>query len=176
MYPNCKENAFTLFEMMITLSIIAILATIALPHFHDFREKQEVIGLLPLVRQNVNMARNNAVTFHSDMVLCASKNMSNCSKDQWNQGLIIFSDLNNNAQVDGSEKIYSKIETNVNYGSFKWRGGFSHPDSLKFQGDTGLPRDSPGGFHYCSFKHPENNRYIPVSPMGHVRITPTPKC
>ena len=39
---NVRKNGFTLFELIVTLAISAILVMIALPHFHQLMAEQEL--------------------------------------------------------------------------------------------------------------------------------------
>lgn len=170
MYSFCKKSAFTLLELVITLTVIAILCMIALPHYHDIRERQEVGQLLSLIRQNVNLSKSLASAHHTKIVICSSANLSTCEDNQWHKGMIIFMDLNQNHALDPHEPIQKIIKTDIQYGSFQWKGGIVNSHTITFQNDSGLPRGSQGSFHYCSFNHPKNNRSIVVSPMGHTRI------
>lgn len=176
MYPFCKDRAFTLLELVITIAVLAIITSIALPSFHSFRENQEVSQLLPSIRQYVNFSKSVASTQHTQIVMCSSSNSDQCDNSQWEKGIIIFSDLNNNKKRDATETIYKKVLTEIKYGTLTWSGGATNLNTITFQSDSGLPRGSPGSFYYCSFKHPQNHRYIPVSPMGHTRIEDTTKC
>lgn len=108
--------------------------------------------------------------------MCSSSDSQQCADHQWDKGIIIFSDVNKNKQRDASEIIYKKILTDIQYGTLAWKGGASNIETITFQSDTGLPRGSSGAFYYCSFKHPHNHRYIPISQMGHTRIEHTTKC
>ena len=84
----------------------------------------------------------------------------------------MFSDHNNNEQVDSNERIHSTVAMQLNYGSLKWVGGFSSRKILTFQGDTGAPRGASGSFHYCSRHDSQLNKRIVIAPMGHTRDEP----
>ena len=176
MYIFCKESAFTLLELIITIAIVAIIISIALPSFHHFRAQQEVSQLLTTIRQNVNLSKSLATSYHNNIVMCSSSNLTNCENDQWNKGFIIFNDTNNNKQRENNELLHKVIKTDFRYGNLRWNGGSVNSKSIIFQGDTGLPRGSQGNFTYCSFNHKENHRYIPLSPMGHTRIETISSC
>lgn len=176
MYLDCKQSAFTLIELLVIVAIISILAMIALPNFHGFQEQQEVSQLHALIRQHVQLAKNTAKVYQSRVVICSSSNMTQCENDQWNSGILVFSDLNNNKRIDSSERVHQVTQTNLKYGSLKWDGGATSPHTVTFQGDTGLPLGSPGSFYYCSFKNSDHHRRIPISPMGHTRIENISPC
>lgn len=176
MYSDCKARAFTLIELLIIITIISIITMIALPFFHSFREKQELNQLHPLIRQHVLLAKNTAQVYQSRVVMCSSSNLSQCETNQWNKGILIFSDLNNNKQIDEGEKTHQVTRTEFKYGLLTWNGGATSPNVISFQGDSGLPRGSPGGFYYCSFNNTANHRYIPISLMGHTRIENISRC
>ena len=176
MYSLCKTHAFTLIELLVTITILAIISMIAIPHYHQFRERQEVAQLLTTIRQHVNLSKSLASTYHTQIVICSSSNATKCENNQWHKGMIIFSDLNQNKTLDSNEPIQKTVITDMKYGSFQWNGGAANPNSITFQNDSGLPRGSQGNFMYCSLKHPANHRYIAISPMGHTRIQTTTSC
>lgn len=176
MYSYCKHQAFTLLEMLIIMTIMAIIVMIAVPSFHNIRESQELTTLFPTIQQNVNFARNTAQSFHTNTVMCSSSSMLQCETNQWNKGILIFSDINKNKTIDENEIIHASIQTHLKYGNLKWNGGATSPNIVTFQGDSGLPLGSFGHFSYCSFNKSQNNRYIPLSPMGHIRIENNGNC
>ena len=176
MYSICKNKAFTLVELVITIAILAIITLFAAPFFDRYREQHELSQLLPMIRQQVNLAKNTAHSQHSQIVICSSSNLQTCEDDQWQAGMIIFSDLNHNKKFDTGEPIQNALATDLKYGSLTWDGGFANLSTITFQSDTGMPRGSNGSFKYCSFNHTENNRSIPISPMGNTRIENTSKC
>lgn len=176
MYLNCNQRAFSLFELLITLSILSIVMMIAIPNFQNYQARQELSQLHPMIRQQVSLAKNTAQIYHSNIIVCSSSNLKQCEVNQWHNGIIIFSDLNNNKKIDHNETIHKQTQTDLKFGSLKWNGGVTSPNAVTFQGDTGLPRGSPGNFIYCSFKNQDHRRYISISPMGHTRIEMTSLC
>lgn len=176
MYPNCKANGFTLFELIVSISILSIIAMLAIPHYHELMERQEVSNLKPLLHQHISVAKNHAKTLHSNIVLCSSVDLKQCENDQWNFGIIIFNDLNKNKKVDENELIVAQTATQMKYGQLRWKGSASNPKVITFQGDSGLPRGAPGSFFYCGSKNPQNHKRFYIGPMGHVRVEPTTEC
>ena len=169
MYSYCKEQAFTLVELIVTISIIVILATFAFPSYLDFKAKQELNHVITLIQSLNQTAKSNAVLFHSNIIICSSSNATQCANDQWETGIIMFSDKNNNQQVDTDEIVHNIVDTKLKYGSLTWNGGITNTKVLTFRGDTGLPRDSFGSFFYCSQHHSSLHQRIVLPKTGLVR-------
>ncbi|OTG84684.1 GspH/FimT family pseudopilin [Acinetobacter sp. ANC 4648] len=176
MFFSYKESAFTLFELITCITILAIITAIAIPSYHNIKERLEVAHVYPSLKQHVDFAKNTASTYHSNIVICASEDLNTCQNNMWHKGLIVFSDTNKNKQLDINEMVFSKTSTHIQYGRLKWNGNASNPNTLTFQGDTGLTRGAMGAFHYCNFKHAEYNKYLPIGMMGDLKQKPNTTC
>ncbi|TCM68104.1 type IV fimbrial biogenesis protein FimT [Acinetobacter calcoaceticus] len=171
-----KIKGFTLLELLVCLSIIAIIIVYAQPSFHHIGARQELSNLQHVIQQHINMARSHAITVHSDVVMCASANLEYCQNNQWHHGILLYIDRNKNRQLDVNETVLTATATQLKYGSFAWHGNASHPNTVVFQSDSGLPRGSIGSFRYCSFQHPEFSQDFPIGMMGHLRSIESTKC
>ena len=174
MYANCKALGFTLFELITVIAILAIISLLGFPYFQQWMQNQEVKSVTMSIQQHVSYAKSQALVLHSPVVICSSKSLSQCENNQWNHGLIIFTDYNKNKVVDENEKILITSENHLKYGNLKWKGGSSSTYVMTFQGDTGLPRGAPGSLHYCSLDANQNDRHITISKMGQIRAEPIP--
>jgi type IV fimbrial biogenesis protein FimT len=104
---NKRANrGVTMIEMAIVMSLVAILAMIAIPSFKyvtsSNRAAQEVNALLGDMRY----ARTEAIKEGAPVTVCASADGLTCSgSTQWNAGWIVFADANGNHVVDVNEPI-----------------------------------------------------------------------
>lgn len=162
------KNGFTMIELVITVAILAITTSIALPYFHDFRAKQEVKKISSLLSSTIQSAKSHAAIQHSNVVICPISNQQSCENSNWNTGFILFVDNNKNRQVDLDEKIIATEFMDLKYGNLNWRGTLSLP-SLTFQASSGLPNGSNGSFFYCSTHQLAHHRVV-LSRMGHIRV------
>jgi len=91
-----RESGYTIFELVITMSIVAILASIAVPGFKyvtsSNRIATEVNGLLG----DLQFARSEAVKEGQPVTVCASASpYTSCSgSSNWATGWIVFLDTN----------------------------------------------------------------------------------
>ena len=167
-------RAFTIVELIICIALIAIVASIALPYFHEYRSKQEAKNIPIKLSQINRYARSQAAVFHQNIVICPSQDSLSCQANQWNKNILVFIDKNKNRQVDVDEQILHIDVLNLKYGNLSWRGTLSLP-SVTYQAHTALPIGSNGSFYYCS-THLSSQQRIVLSKMGHIRIESLSSC
>ena len=167
-------RAFTIVELIICIALIAIIASIALPYFHEYRSKQEAKNIPIKLSQINRYARSQAAVFHQNIVICPSQDSLSCQANQWNKSMLVFIDKNKNRQVDVDEQILHIDALNLKYGNLSWRGALSLP-SVTYQAHTALPIGSNGSFYYCS-THLSSQQRIVLSKMGHIRIESLSSC
>lgn len=167
-------RAFTIVELIICIAMIAILVSIAIPYFHEYRSKQEAKNIPIKLSQINRYARSQAAVFNQNIVICPSQDSVSCQANQWNKNILVFIDKNKNRQVDVDEQILHIDALNLKYGNLSWRGALSLP-SVTYQAHTALPIGSNGSFYYCS-THLSNQQRIVLSKMGHMRIESLPSC
>lgn len=169
-----KSPGFTLFELAITLAILMIMVIIALPLYHQFMASVELKNVSRLLTIHIQKAKYDAILRHKSVVLCPSVDLSICNSN-WDTSLISFVDTNHNLQRESNEEILSNTELAHHYGSLKFQKFGKKLNSIVFQGDTGLPRESNGTFTYCSYNQLKNFKLV-LSKMGHTRLEDLKNC
>lgn len=121
---------FTLVELMVGLTITAILIGIAVPSFKEYITRTAVENLQDRLGAAITFTRSEAASRNTVVTLCSSNTGIGCVANQWQTGWIVFVDTNGNQIADPAagavpaEEILQKYQaaTNANPISFQQEG------------------------------------------------------
>jgi len=99
------QHGFTLTEMMVTLAIAGISATLAIPTMKNISANSQRTADTNNLVSTMHAARSAAITRNVQVTICPSKNSEQCDEAQWQEGWIYFVDQNQNRLVDAGETI-----------------------------------------------------------------------
>ena len=92
------QHGFTLFELVVTVAIAAVLAGVAAPSFVEMTRDARLGGVVDPVRRALVAARSEATRSRRNVTVCPRASDTACGTD-WNDGLLVFVD----GVVSGSE-------------------------------------------------------------------------
>jgi type IV fimbrial biogenesis protein FimT len=102
---------FTLFELMITIAVAAVLAAIAVPNMRDFLRNGRLTSAANEMLRAMQIARSEAIKRQLPVAVCASANPSatdpTCSNGSFT-GWIVFEDSNNDWQWGAGEEVLAR--------------------------------------------------------------------
>lgn len=128
-----RQGGFTFMELMITIVIAAILATVALPSFVATIQNNRLTGQANEIMASLQYARSEALKRGLPVEMCASSDGATCDDANWNLGWIVLADLGGN----------------VNEVLRVWPA--SERDGFVFSPTTGRIRYQPNGFANAAF-------------------------
>jgi type IV fimbrial biogenesis protein FimT len=95
-------KGFTLIELMVTVAVVAILATIAFPSFQSTIRSNRVAAANNEIVGMVNLARSEAIRSGQGAVVCGSSTGASCD-GSWALGVAAVSDPDGNGDAtDGT--------------------------------------------------------------------------
>ncbi len=145
---STTPKGFTLVELLVTLSIIAILAGIAAPVFQEQISRSKRDTSISALYHMYQLGRTHAIDNHKLVHFCGSDDLQSCEK-KWSKYAVIFVDEDNNNQPSEQEIISVHHFTNKPI-HFITRSGFGRSYTiLRPNGAVKLA----GSIVYCGDKH-----------------------
>ena len=101
-----RVRGFTLIELMVTIGILAILTMVAIPSFTSILINYRLTSISNTFLASAQLARSEAIKRNSRVTMCKSADGTTCViTGGWQQGWILFQDIDNNAVRDAAEVI-----------------------------------------------------------------------
>lgn len=161
------KNGFTLIELMVTLSVAAILLAVAVPNFVTFVQNNRLATQANDLVTMLNYARSEAIKRGARVTVCSSTAGNACAgSTTWDTGLLVFADADGDGVVDGGETV------------LQVRQGLEGSNSLRSSTLTRVTYQASGflfgfgangTFKLCDARGTASARAIVVSNQGRVR-------
>jgi type IV fimbrial biogenesis protein FimT len=163
-----KQGGYSLYDLLITSSVAGMLGVGAIGMTGLVQDARMTAAANQLMG-HLSLARSEAIKRNAMVALCKSKNGVSCSDESaWQEGWIVFTDDNNNHEVDAGEiviHVQQALEGNLTlrYGE---TGKYSYvrynPSGEAWPGAT---------FTFCDGRGVDNAKAVVVYWTGRPRVS-----
>ncbi len=169
------QSGLSLIELITSMGLVATLSTVGLQSFQYYLAEARADVVINSLRTTLALARSEAVTRNSSVVLCRkSSEVVGCAgnssrgRPQWRQGWLLFQDVDNNRLYDPNRgdilmKDFPAVAADL---VLKWNRG----DFIGYQG-SGTLDSLNGTFCLASLNNDPVYRELKIPYTGRVRIT-----
>lgn len=102
-----KINGFTLIEMMVVITLVGILISVAIPSFQEMIKNNRSTSIINTMQGSLMYAKGEAITIGQSVSLCKRDGANGgvvCDNTQnWEDGWIVFRDVNANGVIDAED-------------------------------------------------------------------------
>ncbi|WP_395685852.1 GspH/FimT family pseudopilin [Caenimonas koreensis] len=109
--PARQHSGFTLIELMVVVTIVGILMSITLPSMTSLVDSVRLSTATNAFMSSMRLARAESLKRGGRVAMCKSADGASCSTTGgWDQGWIVFVDVNGNGELDASEKLIQRAD------------------------------------------------------------------
>lgn len=140
-------SGFTLIEVLLVLSMLAIALNITAPQFRDRIEDLRSASAMRHLSSLFSLARQEALIRQRPVIVCALTDDQRCHRN-WteNSTIAVFIDQNNDRRLDSSDKKLKELQWPLKRGEISWRASLAR-NYLQFESNGGTWQN--GTLYYC---------------------------
>ena len=109
---NRSQAGFTLYELLITVVVIGVILTFAVPNLQDFARNSRMTGTANDLLSIFHVARSESSRAKSNITICPSSDGKNCGA-AWNDGYIMFVDENGDLARSGPAESVLRMQGSI---------------------------------------------------------------
>ncbi len=166
---DSKAAGFTLFELMIVLSIVAVISSLAAPSMQrtwvKWTSDKTVRDIVHLVQQS----KAKAAQLGEPIVICGAEARVAEIKCQkvWSERVVAFVDADRDGRLSAGERLYRELYPFVDQGALQL---ISNRKRYKIR-PNGTLKSTPGSVLFCAPGHVSLAKRVVIDRVGRTRVT-----
>lgn len=170
-----RQCGFTLTELLITMAVLGILGTIAVPGMLNVVQTNQRVSATNDLVQSMRMARSEAIARNQRVIVCASRDGSNCgTAADWSIGWIGFNDADGDGAPGGADESILLHSTGGNKITIRPRtfdSTFTYRPNGRVMAES--VDENTGEFVFCDDRGPQEGRVLSVGSSGRPQLSHT---
>jgi type IV fimbrial biogenesis protein FimT len=176
---SAKQRGFTLLELLVTVSIAAVLTALATPSIVNMIKDNRITAQVNEFVLALNFARSEAIKRGVRVSLCKTSDAMTCIRDgagsNWAQGWIIFTNQDNDNINDGGSETILKVQDSAQ-AQITIIGNGNVDDMISYNPNGMLPALGSGTLTICDDRVGDIGKEIRLSSIGRSKINKGVSC
>lgn len=161
------EHGFTLVELLVAVSLLAVIVSAAVPAFNRLTERERAVASTNTLVAHFQLARNTAISRKTFVTVCPTADGARCADNNvWSNGWMTFVDASKTGQPQSGKDIL-RVEPNNSRSLFMHSGGRRR---VRFT-PAGMAYGTNITVNICPQSGSDAGRAVIVSNPGRVRTT-----
>lgn len=111
MPDRIAQRGFTLVELIVTIALVAILSTLAIPSFSEMLRQWRRDSATRELSTSLQLARSESIKTSRQIVMCPSTNGTACvAGTEWRNGWMVYVDDGAGTQSNANNQVYNTNE------------------------------------------------------------------
>ena len=173
-----RQHGFTLMELMVTVSIAAVLTAIGMPSFTETIKNNRITAHVNEFVTALNFTRSEAIKRGVRVSMCKTSDAMTCMRDgagsNWAQGWIIFTNQDDDDVFDGADEAILKIQDRAQ-NQITMTGSSLVDDMISYRPNGVISRpngvvSASGTIKVCDDRIGVDGKSIAINAIGRSRI------
>ncbi len=177
MNKKYANKGLTLIDLVITMSVAAIVMTAAVPSYNTMTMNNRRAAAVNSLVADLNLARSESVKRGVPVSVCKSSNGQSCNTSTlaraWSEGWIVFVDDNEDGIKNSGEAELKIVEVSTTAYSWSWVANHSS-QYITYQ-SNGFT-DTTGRFRYCDKRGSSQGRVVALKHTGRPKLIEGATC
>lgn len=167
-HPIIHQQAFTFIEMVLAMSIMAVVMAWGFPEYREFKSNQLITQSVNRFAAVILFARSQSIIRSEHIIVCPATEQLVCLQDgQWHEGLMVFADLDRD-RIFNNDDVMLLTEGGMGEGITARSSRFRN--RIRFD-QTGFSPGTNVTVRFCDQRGVTSGKAIVINNVGRPRLS-----